>query len=92
MSSIEIARPDGQPCSHCHYSGGPLTNDAPVVYRPDVAQNVPSSPIGPFQPPSGNLIWACGPTPWASQFIDRFDKPQYLKDAFQKWIDDGIQP
>jgi hypothetical protein len=95
VSSIEIGRDDHQLCSNCHNSGtNPTSNYDPEVYRPSVAQNVASAPIDPFVP-MGPENWACGGDPWAQKFIDvpadvPYAKPQYLKDAFQKWFNDGI--
>jgi hypothetical protein len=95
VSSIEIARIDGNRCSTCHNSGtNPTSNNIPEVYRPNVAAGVPSAPIDPFLFIGGNEGWACGGSPWAEKFIAvpanaSYAKPQYLKDAFQKWLSDG---
>lgn len=95
VSSIEIARVDGNRCSTCHNSGtNPASNNIPEPYRPNVAAGVPSAPIDPFLYVGGNQAWVCGSNPWARQFIAvpdgvSYSKPQYLKDAFQKWVNDG---
>jgi hypothetical protein len=96
VSSIEIARTDGNRCSTCHNSGAnPSSNFIPAPYRPSVSAGTPSAPIDPFQFIGGDAAgWACGGNPWASRFIAvpegaSYAKPKYLKDAFQKWLNDG---
>jgi hypothetical protein len=93
VSSVEIARLDGNRCSHCH------NNTGAHAYQPDVAPDAISSPlIDAFQPSGGSLEgpvnWACGGNPWSQQFIAQplSVKPQYLKDALQKWLTDGTLP
>lgn len=89
VSSVVSARSDGLLCSSCHnaQSGGNY------AYRPNVAPNVASSPIDPFMFIGGDQGWACGSNPWAQQFIHLSasvtPKPEYLKEAFQKWLNDG---
>jgi hypothetical protein len=95
VSSIEVARVDGNRCSTCHNSGtNPASSYVAAPYRPNVAPGVASAPIDPFMFIGGNEGWACGGNPWASQFIAvpdnvSYSKPKYLKDAFRKWLSDG---
>jgi hypothetical protein len=89
VSSVVSGRDNGALCSDCHnsQSGGNF------AYRPNVAPGVASAPIDPFQFIGGDDGWACGGNPWARQFVNLpasvYLKPEYLKDAFNKWLNDG---
>jgi hypothetical protein len=89
VSSQVSGRQDGFLCSTCHNSG----TQSPYVYRPNVAPGVASATIDPFVSIGGDQGWACGSNPWAEQFIHlpatTYVKPEYLKEAFQKWVTDG---
>jgi hypothetical protein len=88
VSSTVSGRADGLMCSHCHNSSAGTS----FLYRPAVApDSVQSSPMmDPFQFVSGSEGWACGGNPWGAQFASTsYPKPQYLRDAFTKWLHDG---
>lgn len=93
VSSVEIARADGNKCSACHNS------NSSFPYRPNVAPNGVSNPkIDPFQPASGTEAWLGTSNPWVPLFLELPDsttstassaKPPYLKEALRKWLTDG---
>ena len=79
------ARGAGRSCSACHFEGGP------VAYRPAIAANAVSS-FGPDDLIDGRT-WA-KPFGWADRFAAAgsnaaFHMPDYLRQMFFKWMDDG---
>jgi hypothetical protein len=89
VSSVVSGRADGLLCSTCHNA----QSGSNFAYRPNVTPGVASAPIDPFMFIGGDEGWACGGNPWARQFINLpasvYVKPEYLKDAFNKWLNDG---
>ncbi|MCA9569256.1 MAG: hypothetical protein KC656_15515 [Myxococcales bacterium] len=85
VNSVVPGRPDDLVCSACHFEGGP------VAYRPAIAANAVSS-FGPDDLIDGRT-WA-EPFGWADRFAAAgpnaaFHKPDYLRQMFFKWKDDG---
>ncbi len=73
VSSKWVARSDGKLCNACHFVGSGK----------------------PYSPPAGDIAYnqtvgaGTWETKWAAEFIGQGIKPQYLKDAFQQWLNDG---
>lgn len=79
------ARPDGKLCSECHYPG------SAAAYRPPVdldhAHDIQPDTVVDGRPWSGN-------DGWAARFIAHgpgaeTEKPAYVRELFQVWLDDG---
>jgi hypothetical protein len=75
VSSEVVARSDGNACSACHSPG------SGKPYSP------PEGLVSPTQNVGGRTWAAVGG--WVDEFQRQSIKPDYLKQAFQRWRDDG---
>jgi hypothetical protein len=103
ISSVVIARDDGNRCSACHFQTAAVTQ----YYRPTVPQNstntISSTTAYSFSAGgSGTSTWA-GANGFADRFIQRHAsgtrpnpavgrKPLFLRKLFEKWKNDGYLP
>jgi hypothetical protein len=75
VNSQQIAREDGKTCAACHYAG------SGKPYSPPAGTITASQTIGTH-------AWS-GYDGWAYEFYNQAIKPEYLKQAFRRWLDDG---
>ncbi|MCB9675726.1 MAG: hypothetical protein H6737_11450 [Alphaproteobacteria bacterium] len=86
INSRVSGRPDDLLCSDCHYAG------ASIGYRPAIERGDTTTSFGPNDVIDGRS-WS-GPDGWAQVFVELgpnadIHKPDYVRQMFFKWVDDG---
>jgi hypothetical protein len=103
VGSYQVGSPLGL-CSSCHFKDTTTATFYKPSVTPGVAQTIPpeweiaftidytggNGGLFNYFESSGSYSWA-EPGGWVAQFTEATNKPASLKQAFQKWIDDGAQ-